>query len=291
MFTFAAATRAGDLVTNVEETAEQSKNVLMQSFTTAFEQVIETTPKVLAMLLVLVVGYVIARLVGKAVTTIGEKMGLHRAAERGGLVNSMRQVGIERTVPQIVGAIVFWLLMLVFLMAGLNILGLDKVSMAVGKVVDYIPALLTATVMVVVGLMLANFLRGLVATGADRLGISYAAQLASGVYYMLVLMIAIAAFEQLKIEFGPLSNLILIAFAAVAVAFGLSVGLGGREVVAGILSATTSVSGWNRATRLRLPGSRERFARSVPWQRSSKSKRTACSSGTAFRIRKCSRKP
>jgi small-conductance mechanosensitive channel len=90
--------------------------------------------------------------------------------------------------------------------------------------------------MVVVGLMLANFLRGVVATGADRVGISYAAQLASGTYYVLVLMICIAAFKQLKIEFGPLDNLILITFGAVALAFGLAVGLGGREVMAGILS-------------------------------------------------------
>jgi small-conductance mechanosensitive channel len=126
--------------------------------------------------------------------------------------------------------------MFVFLMAGLNILGLEQVSAAVGQVVDYIPNLLVATVMVVVGLMLANFLRGVVATGADRVGISYASQLASGTYYVLVLMICIAAFEQLKIEFGPLNNLILIAFGAVAVAFGLAVGLGGREVMAGILS-------------------------------------------------------
>jgi len=103
-------------------------------------------------------------------------------------------------------------------------------------VVDYIPHLLAATVMVVVGLMLAKFLHGLVATSADRVGISYAGQLANAAYYMLVLMICIAAFKQLKIEFGPLDNLILIAFGALAVAFGLAVGLGGRDVMAGILS-------------------------------------------------------
>lgn len=220
----------------VESAVTKMAETAAESFTTAFGQVIELAPKVLAMLLILVVGYVIARLVGKAVAAISEKVGLHKAAERGGLVQSMQQVGIERTVPQIIGAIVFWLLMFVFLMAGLNILGLETVSAAVGQVVDYIPNLLAATVMVVVGLMLASFLRGLVATGADRLGITYAAQVATGTYYMLLLMIAIAAFKQLKIEFGPIDNLILIAFGAAAVAFGLAVGLGGRDVMAGILS-------------------------------------------------------
>ena len=54
-----------------------------------------------------------------------------------------------------------------------------------GKVVDYIPNLLVATVVVVVGLLVASFLRGVVATSADRLGVSYAEHLANGCYYVL----------------------------------------------------------------------------------------------------------
>jgi hypothetical protein len=136
----------------------------------------------------------------------------------------MKQVGIERTVPQIVGTVTFWLLMAFFFMAGLNILGLPAISGAMAEVVNYIPKLITATVMVVVGLMLAKFLHGVIATSADRVGITYATQLATGVYYVLAVMVFIAAFQQLKIEFGPLNNLLLIAFGGLAVAFGLRPG-------------------------------------------------------------------
>ena len=223
-------------VDKVVETAEQSSNVLITSFNDATAQVIEFAPKVIAMLAVLVVGYIIAKLIGKLITTICDKVGLQTAAERGGMVQSMKQVGIERTVPQILGAITFWALMAFFFMAALNILGLQAVSEAMGQVVAYIPKLITATVMVVVGLMLAKFLHGIIATSADRVGITYANQLATGMYYMLCVMVFIAAFEQLDIQFGPLNNLLLIAFGGLAVAFGLAVGLGGRDVMAGILA-------------------------------------------------------
>ena len=223
-------------VDKVVETAEQSSNVLITSFNDATAQVIEFAPKVIAMLAVLVVGYIIARLIGKLIATICEKVGLQTAAERGGLVQSMTQVGIERTVPQILGTITFWALMAFFFMAALNILGLQAVSEAMGQVVAYIPKLITATVMVVVGLMLAKFLHGVIATSADRVGITYATQLATGMYYMLCVMVFIAAFEQLDIQFGPLNNLLLIGFGGLAVAFGLAVGLGGRDVMAGILA-------------------------------------------------------
>jgi small-conductance mechanosensitive channel len=89
---------------------------------------------------------------------------------------------------------------------------------------------------VVVGLLLASFLRGVVATSADRVGLTYAENLANACYYVVALMTFIGAFDQLQIEIGLLKEMILIAFAAVALGFGLAFGLGGREVMAGILA-------------------------------------------------------
>jgi len=75
-----------------------------------------------------------------------------------------------------------------------------------------------------------------VATSADRVGLSYAEYLANGFYYVFVLITFIAAFDQLEVRFELLNNLILIAFGALAVGFALSFGLGGRDVMAGILA-------------------------------------------------------
>lgn len=220
---------------NLTDTATQSTNALVESFTAAFSQMIALAPKVLAAVVVLVIGYVVARLLASAVAALSEKLGLQRAAERSGLSKSMEQGGINRTVPQIVGTIVFWLLLSVFLVASFDILDLPGMTAAIEKVVAFIPKVLVATVLVVVGLLLASFMRGVIATSADRVGITYAQQLASGCYYMLAMMTFIGAFGQLDIEFELLNYAILIAFSAVALALGLSFGLGGRDVMAGIL--------------------------------------------------------
>jgi small-conductance mechanosensitive channel len=223
-------------VTAVTDTLDASKNALVNSFTQAYDQIAQLAPKVLAMVAVLVVGYVVARLIAKVITTLSEKIGLQTAAQRSGLAESMQHMGIQRNVPAIVGTIVFWLLLCVFIMTAFNILGLEKLSVAMGKLVDYIPNLLVATVVVVVGLLVASFLRGVVATSADRVGLSYAEHLANGCYYVLALLTFIAAFNQLGIEFALLDKIILIAFGGLALGFGLSFGLGGREVMAGILA-------------------------------------------------------
>lgn len=221
---------------DVTTTLDSSKNALVDTFTQAYDQIIVLAPKVLATVVVLVVGYVVARLVERAITKLSEKIGLQAAAQRSGLAQSMQHMGIGRGMPAIVGTIVFWLLMCVFLMAAFNILGLEQLSAAMNRLVDYIPNVLVATVLVIVGLLVASFLRGVVATSADRVGLTYAEHLADGCYYVLALLTFIAAFNQLGIQFALLNNLLLIAFAGLALGFGLSFGLGGRDVMAGILA-------------------------------------------------------
>jgi small-conductance mechanosensitive channel len=215
---------------------ETSTSALHASFLQAYQQVISTAPKIVAMVAVLVIGYVIARLVARVVTLLSEKVGLQVAAERSGLAESMAHTNIGRNVPTIMGTIVFWLLMCVFIMAAFNILGLQSVTDAMEKVVDYIPHLLAAAVVVVVGLLAASFLRGLVATSADRVGLAYAEHLANASYYALVILTLIAVCAQLGLRLDLLEHLILIASGGIAIGFGLAFGLGGRDVMAGILA-------------------------------------------------------
>src|SRR5687767_1701126 len=218
------------------ETVSTWQQIVVGSFQRAFDQILSLAPNVLAMLVVLVAGYFVARIAGRVIAALSKKIGLETAAERSGLAGSMKQVGITQNVSWILGQIVFWLLMCVFLTAAFNILGLQTVSAAMEQIVAYIPKLLVAAVVVVVGLLVATFLRGVIATSADRVGLSYADHLANGCYWVLALMTFIAAFDQLGIDFALLKQLILIAFGALALGFGLAFGLGGRDVMAGILA-------------------------------------------------------
>lgn len=215
---------------------ESWQQALQASFYKAFGDIVAILPHVVAMLVVIVVGYVVARVLDKFTVALVESLGLQAAAERSGLANSMKHAGITRSVPSIVGQIIFWLTMCVVLAAAFNILHLDALSAAMEQIVAYIPKLLVATVVVVVGLLIAGLLRGVVATSADRVGITYAQTLADAVYYVLALMTFIGAFDQLHIEFGLLKELILLAAAGLALGCGLAFGLGGRDVMAGILA-------------------------------------------------------
>lgn len=212
------------------------KEAVGESFKEAYLQFGVLAPNVLAMIVLLVGGYFVARVLDRAVSALCHSLGLQQAAERGGLVDSMKQVGITRTLPQIVGRVVFWLMMCVFLSAGFKVLGLTEVSDTVNYLIAYVPKLFAAIAIMVIGLLVATFIRGIVATSADRVGITYAEYLANACYYILALMTFLTAAERLELNFKLFEQLILIGFSAVAVGFGLAIGLGGKDTMAGILA-------------------------------------------------------
>ncbi len=218
---------------NIWSSAQDS---LRDSFSRAMNELIHWLPKIAAMTVVLVIGYIVARLVARAVTLLGERIGFQKAAERSGLAKSMTNAGIKRSVPAILGTLVFWLLLCVFMLAAFNVLGVQSITNFMTEVVDYIPKLLVATVVIVVGLLVASFLRGVVATSAEQVGISYGDHLANACYFAVALLTVHAALHHLGMEFKLFENLVLISFAGLAIGFGLAFGLGGRDVMAGILS-------------------------------------------------------
>ena len=224
------------LAADLPSTVPAWRDWFVGSFQDAFGDIIRQAPNVFAMIIVLVIGYIISFVLRHIATAVCERVGLQTGAERSGLAESMKQVGIDQSAPAIVGTIIFWMSMSVFLMAAFNVLGLASVSAAIEPIVNYIPRILVAAAIVVVGLLLANFLRGVIATSADRVGISFAEHLARGVYYVLVLMIGVTALTHLQVEMELLNTLILIAFGGLAVGFALAFGLGGRDVMGGILA-------------------------------------------------------
>jgi hypothetical protein len=212
------------------------KDAVRESFNTAYLQFAALAPNVVAMIVLLVGGYFVARVLDRAVSALCHSLGLQKAAERGGLVGSMKQVGITKSLPEIVGRVVFWLMMCVFLSAGFKVLGLTEVSDTVNYLIAYVPKLFAAIAIMVIGLLVATFIRGIVATSADRVGITYAEYLANACYYILALITFLTAAERLELNFKLFEQLILIGFSAVAVGFGLTIGLGGRDTMAGILA-------------------------------------------------------
>ena len=123
-------------------------------------------PNILAALLILFVGWIIARVfkagVGRVLRTIKFPM----LAERAGIDGFLKTGGVKQTSTDLLAVLVYWLLMLIVLVTAVNALRLEMASQLLNQIMLYIPNIIVAVVVLVVGLYAANFVGGLVRTTA-----------------------------------------------------------------------------------------------------------------------------
>jgi hypothetical protein len=130
----------------------------------------------------------------------------------------------------------FWVLMLTFIVSAADTLGLPNVSQTIDAFVLYLPNVVAAAVIMVVGMTVASFVRDLVRGGAQTLGIDYARALGSLAHGALLVVIASLAVGQLRIETALFNRVVEIILIAAGLGLALAMGLGTRDIARHIVA-------------------------------------------------------
>ncbi len=223
-------------------------------------------PQVIGAIVIILIGWFIAGLLARFTATVLKRAGADRLfAEHGGAVYGEQS---RRVQPSIVGGeLVKWLIRIVFLVAAANLLGMPQVSLLLNQVLLWIPNLIVAAVILLVAPVIARFVRGAIEVTAGRMGFTNAPLLGRIAEIAIVSFAVVIAINQLGIAVNLVNTLFIGLVGAVALAFGLAFGLGGRDVAAEITrdwytasksTAARLQSGANRsdqATRAATPRS------------------------------------
>lgn len=188
-------------------------------------------PNILAAILILLVGWIIARALQ---TGVGKGLKLVRfpeIAERAGIEGFLQRGGVKRSSADLLAVLVYWLVMLIVLLTAVNALRLEMASQLLNQILLYIPNIIVAVIVVVVGMYAATFVAGLVRTAAANAGIEEAGFIAGLARYALIIFAFAIAINQLRIGQDIVANAFLIFFGAACFAAALAVGLGSREIV------------------------------------------------------------
>ena len=197
----------------------------------ALNAFLNAIPLVIGALLIIIIGWVIAGLLARLTSEVLRRVGADRLfAEHGGEVYGERTRDIK---PSVVGGeLVKWLIRLVFLVAAANVLGLTQVSELLNDVLLWIPNLIVAAIILLVAPLLARFVRGAIEVGAGEMGFTNAPLLGRIAEIAIVAFAVVIAINQIGIAADLVNTLFIGLVAALALAFGLAFGLGGRDVAA-----------------------------------------------------------
>jgi small-conductance mechanosensitive channel len=206
-----------------------------ESFAELFTWLRIQQPRLLGALALLVVGWLLALLLrllaSRLVHGLG-KMVPGRVLRRG-----LPHLTIERHVSDVIGLVVFWAVLLFFLAAAADTLGLPVLSTSLSGLAFYIPRLLGAIVIAVVGLILGNLAREAAAAAASAAGAPFAAAVGQIVRAAILVAAGLIAVAELGIDITLLTALLSVTLLAVLGAFALAFGLGARTAVSNIIGA------------------------------------------------------
>jgi hypothetical protein len=194
-------------------------------------------PALIGAILLLVIGWILSGWIARVITLLLSRIGFNTAADRTGVTGFMRQSGLQaqhQNAAWVMGEIVKWFIRLIFIELAAQALQLQAISTLLNGIVLWIPNLVVAIVILMVAALVARFMADIVRGAAAQGGLGNPGLLATLTQGAILGFAVLVALHQI----GIAPDLIRILFAAIvgaiAVAFALAFGLGGRDVAAQI---------------------------------------------------------
>lgn len=202
---------------------------IVNALNDAVKLILTFIPRLVGFIVILVVGLIIAALVEKALTFILRKVGFDRMANRIGLTRLEQRMNVRLDPAGVLGKIVYWFILLIFLIPAADALGVPAVSNILNSLVNYIPNVFVAILVLFLGSLagafVADIVRGVVAT--SKIGSPNVFAAISR--WAIIGFAALIALEQLQIAPSLINELFAGVVFAVAIAFALAFGLGGQD--------------------------------------------------------------
>lgn len=210
-------------------------NLILDPLQDVFQKLREFLPNLLAMLVILFVGLMAARLLRTMLVRFLKAVNFDAWADRMGVTTLLRKGDLWAKPALAVGAIVFWLMVLVVIMTGLNALKVPAIDQLVSQFFQYVPRALSAVTVLVVGYVLAGFISRAVLIGAVNSGYHYARLLAEAIRLLLTVLILAMVLEELKVAPGIVLAAFSIIFGGIVIALAIAFGVGGIDTAKRII--------------------------------------------------------
>jgi small-conductance mechanosensitive channel len=201
------------------------------------ELFLEVVPNITGALAIFIIGLLVSKLIAKGLRRLLVKVGADKLADRLNEIEIVYNSNI-RLVPSVLfSKIAYYFLLFIFAIAAADVLKMPAISNLMGELLNYVPVLLSALTVLIVGLLLSDFFKNVVKTTCESLGIPSAGLIANVVFYFLFLNVAMIALSQARIDTEFIQSNLSILFGGIVLAFAIGYGFASRNIVANFLAS------------------------------------------------------
>lgn len=192
-------------------------------------------PALIGAVVVFVLGWFIAVGVGKLISEVLKKLNFNRVFERGVWKEAIEKAEFRVDAANFVGAVVQWVLVIVFLLAAVEILGMPQFAAFLNNVLEYLPNVVVAALIFVVAVIIADLMEKVLRAAAASIKVGYGHIVGVIVRWSIWIFALMAILIQLQVAPSLINTLFTGLVAVIVVSAGLAFGLGGKEIAAEIL--------------------------------------------------------
>ena len=221
--------------TTVAVPVQNTADALRASLAGALNTFLSAIPRIIGFALVLIIGWVIASLLARGVEALLHAVRFNDLARRSGFTDFVEKTGVRDDSAGVIAGIVKWFIRLITLVVAFDMLGLPAVSSVLQQLLLWLPNLVVALVVLVIGGLAANALSRLVRGASAKAGFSNPDLLSTVTKMAVWGFTFVVAINQLGIATTLINTLMIGLVGAFSIAFGLAFGLGGRDRAAQIL--------------------------------------------------------
>jgi hypothetical protein len=220
---------------------------VITSFGNALNLLLTFIPKLIGFLVILIVGIIVATVVAKILTVLLRKIGFDRLANRIGMTRLEQSMNVHLDAAALLGKVVYWFILLIFIIPAINALGLTTVSAILTQIIAYIPNVFVAILVLFVGAIAGTIVADIIRGTMSSARVNNAGVFAGIARWAIIGFAALIALEQLRIAPPIIETLFAAVVGGAAIAFGLAFGLGGQDaarrwLARGEASLTTAAS-------------------------------------------------
>lgn len=213
------------------------QEILTKTVLTILDQTIAFFTNLVVAIVILLIGFLIAKLVFTIIKKVLAKTGFDKIGESFGKIGIIKQTGIEIKLSTVISKGLYFYILLVFITVAVQILGVASLSNVFTSLVNFVPQMVVALVVLMIGVVISDALKNLVISICQSFNIPSGRLLGNIVFFFLLIIFVINTLGQIGINTELLQSSFNIIIGGIILAFGAGYGLASRDLMANILSS------------------------------------------------------
>ncbi len=228
--------------------------VIYDAFSSVITQIIGVFPRIFGAIILLLVGWILAKIVTSVLGKFLIRIGVNKWAEKLNESPAFIESNIHLNPVSLLQKFLYWTFMLVFLMSAAETMELNIVSEQISQLIQYLPRLLTALVIMGIGFYVSGLVREAVGRAAKSFGVPAWRFLGSITFYLLITIVGVTALEQAGIDTEVITSNLSIILGGIFLAFAIAYGFAARDVLSSILTSFYSKANFHLGQVVEVEG-------------------------------------